>query len=98
MYARGQGVKQDDAQAAKWFHLAARRGDAKAQLSLGVMYDVGRGVAQNPVVACAWYSLALENGEAIAQWALETTKKKMTEVEIEISEQIAEQLRINIGR
>jgi TPR repeat protein len=98
MYARGQGVQQSDAQAAKWFHMAARRGDAKAQLSLGVMYDVGRGVAQNPVVACAWYSLALENGEATAQRALETTKKKMTEVEIEISEQIAEQLRMDIGR
>jgi TPR repeat protein len=98
MYARGQGVQQSDAQAAKWFHMAARRGDAKAQLSLGVMYDVGRGVAQNPVVACAWYSLALENGEAAAQGALETTKKKMTEVEIETSEQIAEQLRMDIGR
>ena len=75
-----------------------RRGDAKAQLSLGVMYDVGRGVAQNSVVACAWYSLALGIGEATAQGALETTKKKMTEVEVEISEQIAEQLRMDIGR
>jgi hypothetical protein len=42
--------------------------------------------------------LALENGEATAQWALETTNKKTTEVEIEISAQTAEQLRMDIGR
>ena len=48
-------MQQSDAQAAKWFLMAARQGDAKAQLSLGVMYDVGHSVAQNPVVACAWF-------------------------------------------
>ena len=57
-----------------------------------------RAFAQNPVVVCARYSLVLENGEATAQWALGTTNKKTTEVEIEISAQTAEQLRMDIGR
>ena len=30
---------QDDAEAAKWFRLAAAQGDAEAQHNLGVMYD-----------------------------------------------------------
>ena len=30
---------QDDAEAAKWFRLAAEQGDAEAQHNLGVMYD-----------------------------------------------------------
>ena len=73
---------------------AAESGDFKMAHSLWLA-EAEKG---NPVVACAWYSLALENGEATAQGALETTKKKMTEVEIEISEQIAEQLRMDIWR
>ena len=30
---------QDDAEAAKWYRLAAEQGDAEAQHNLGVMYD-----------------------------------------------------------
>ena len=39
MYQNGRGVPQDDAEAAKWFRLAAEQGDAEAQHNLGVMYD-----------------------------------------------------------
>ncbi len=38
LYANGQGVVQDDAEAAKWYKLAAAQGDAGAQLNLGLMY------------------------------------------------------------
>lgn len=96
-YAKGRGVAQDDKEAAKWFHLAAMQGDATAQFSLGVMYDVGRGVVQNYVVACAWYVLATENGEAAAQSFMDATQQKMTPNEIEMSRQIAEQIRTEIG-
>jgi len=97
LYARGSGVSQNDQEAAKWFHKAAVKGDVKAQFSLGVMYDAGRGVAKNHVVACAWYTLAAENGDRAAQNFKEAIQQKMTTDEIEMSQQIAEQLRSTIA-
>ena len=47
MYANGTGVPQDDAEAVKWFSLAAEQGHVDAQNNLGVMYDNGEGVSQN---------------------------------------------------
>ena len=44
MYAKGQGVRQDDAEAFRWFRQAAAQGHAQAQHNLGVMYETGRGV------------------------------------------------------
>ena len=36
MYANGQGVHQDDAQAVRWYRKAAEQGYAKAQYNLGL--------------------------------------------------------------
>ena len=44
MYADGLNVLQDDAEAVRWFRLAAGQGEAEAQYNLGLMYDNGRGV------------------------------------------------------
>ena len=46
MYNKGQGVKQDDVEAVKWYRKAAEQGEAKAQFALGLMYEGGRGVKQ----------------------------------------------------
>ena len=35
MYANGHGVTQDDAEAVKWYRLAAEQGDAAGQVILG---------------------------------------------------------------
>ena len=41
MYASGLvGIPQDDAEAQRWFRLAAEQGDADAQFILGVMGEV----------------------------------------------------------
>ena len=37
MYAKGEGVPQDYAEAMKWFRKAAEQGHAEAQHNLGVM-------------------------------------------------------------
>jgi uncharacterized protein len=58
MYANGQGVPRDFAEAAKWYRNAADAGDPAAQYNLGVMYDAGQGMAPDPVLAHAWYSIA----------------------------------------
>ena len=61
-YATGEGVPQDDAEAAQWYRLAAEQGDASAQLNLGVIYGTGRGVPQDDVSAHMWLNLAAGTG------------------------------------
>jgi TPR repeat protein len=58
LYYRGEGVLQDDAEAAKWFEKAAEAGDPDAQYNLGLMYANARGVAQDFVRAHVWFTLA----------------------------------------
>jgi len=48
----------------------ADKGDAKAQFSLGVMYDKGQGVTQDYTEALNWYHRAAEQGDAKAQFNL----------------------------
>lgn len=67
MYERGQGVKQDKAEAVAWYRKAADQGDAYAQNNLGWMYENGQGVKQDLVQAVAWYRKAAEQGHAYAQ-------------------------------
>jgi TPR repeat protein len=47
MYAKGEGVPQDDAQAVVWFTKAAEQGYAEAQNNLGRMYSAGRGIVRD---------------------------------------------------
>jgi len=70
LYYHGRGVKQDDAEALKWFRLAADEGDAQAQLHLGNMYAQGQAVPQDQAKAGKWYRLAAEQGYAQAQYNL----------------------------
>jgi len=70
MYNLGQGVAQDDQQAAEWFRKAAGQGNAMAQSGLGFLYQSGQGVVQNDQEAAKWYQLAAEQGYAIAQTKL----------------------------
>ncbi len=51
-------MKQDYAEAVKWYRKAADKGDAAAQLNLGIMYYHGRGVAQDYVEGHQWLNLA----------------------------------------
>ncbi len=70
MYRQGRGVPQDDAEAVRWYRLAAEQGHASAQYNLGVMYADGRGVPQDDVEAVRWFQLAAEQGYAGAQYNL----------------------------
>jgi uncharacterized protein len=71
MYDRqGQGVPEDDAEAVKWYRMAAEQGLANAQLNLGVMYDYGQGVPEDDAEAVKWYRMAAEQGLANAQFNL----------------------------
>ena len=70
MYRDGQGVSQDDAEAVRWFRLAADQGYADAQYNLGLMYVNGQGVLQDYAEAVRLFRLAADQGDARAQYNL----------------------------
>ena len=70
MYATGEGVPEDYAEAARWYRLAAEQGYAAAQSNLGLMYIYGSGLPQDYAEAARWVRLAAEQGDADAQYLL----------------------------
>ncbi len=70
MYAKGQGVAQDYAEAVKWFRRAAEQGNVFAQSHFGWIYAEGEGVTQDYAEAVKWFRLAAEQGHAPAQYSL----------------------------
>ena len=70
MYANGEGVWEDDKEAAKWFRKAAEQGHARVQNNLGNRYAYGKGVPKNAKEAVKWFRKAAEQGYADAQFNL----------------------------
>ena len=62
MHDMGQGVPENQKEAAKWYQLAAEQGHVDAQNNLGVMYENGEGVGRNYEEAMRWYLKAAESG------------------------------------
>ena len=67
MYQYGQGVRQNYAEAVKWYWKAAEQEYDEAQFSLGSMYETGLGVFQSYTEAARWYQKAAEHGNPKAQ-------------------------------
>ena len=63
MYESGAGVL-NDAEAMRWFRLAAEQGHTGAQNRLGFMYAFGEGVLKDPVLVHMWYTVADANEHA----------------------------------
>jgi FOG: TPR repeat, SEL1 subfamily len=55
---------------AKQTKLAAEKGDMKAQIALGSLYEKGKNARQDNVEAMKWFRLAAESEDAEAQYAL----------------------------
>ena len=70
MCARGQGVPESYAEAAKWYRKAADQGNAEAEAALGELHEAGQGVARDEKEAAKWYRRAAEQGLAAAQYNL----------------------------
>ncbi|HMF25943.1 MAG TPA: tetratricopeptide repeat protein [Pseudolabrys sp.] len=58
----GWGIAQNDAEAVKWWRLAAEQGVAAAQDALGFAYYYGEGVSQNYADAAKWLQRAADQG------------------------------------
>ena len=67
MYDLGEGVPENNTEAAKWYRLAGEQGHVSAQINLGVIYDSREGVTENDAEAVKWYRLAAEQGNANGQ-------------------------------
>ena len=70
MYAKGYGVKMDDAMAVYWYTKAAEQDHPRAQYNLGVMYLLGTGVDKSYDEDKKWLQLSYANGfdEAETFW------------------------------
>ncbi len=89
MYAKGDGVRKDNAEAVKWLRKAAEQGLAEAQYNLGVMYKYGKGVAQNYVLAHMWMNLASAQGYEGANEGIEGLSQWMTKEQIAEAQKMA---------
>ena len=70
MYANGEGVAQDDRQAAYWFQKSAGQGNSQSQYHLGILYANGAGVPEDDPQAVHWFRKSAEQGDARAQFNL----------------------------
>lgn len=66
-YYGSYNIKQDYAEALKWFRKAAGQGCDNAQNNLGILYANGYGVEQDYTEALKWYRKAVEQGNGKAQ-------------------------------
>jgi uncharacterized protein len=69
-YTEGRGVRENDAEALKWFRRAADQGNASAQCKAGFMYLVGRGTTQDDNEAVKYFQMSADQGNADGQYLL----------------------------
>ena len=72
LYDRGEGVKKNPHEAARWYKMAAKNNDMTAQYNLGWMYRFGKGVPKNLRKAVDLFKAAASQGEIAAQSSLGT--------------------------
>jgi TPR repeat protein len=89
MYANGQGVPQDYAEAVRWYRKAADQGLAHAQFNLGARYVQGQGVPQDYVSAHMWLSLSAAQNNNDATKFRDMIAAKMTPAQIAEAQKLA---------
>ena len=78
---RGRAPRTD-AEAVRWYRLAAEQGYALAQSILGFMYAKGEGVPEDDVTAYAWLNIAAAQGQSSANESKEHVAKHMTQPQV----------------
>jgi len=67
MYANGEGLAVDEAQAVRWWRAAAEQGHLDAQMHLGMAYLYGEGVDNDRGQAVEWFYAVAKKGDEDAQ-------------------------------
>ena len=78
MYDYGEGVEENDAEAMKWYELAAEQEYAVAQDNLALQYRAGDGVPKDLVLSYMWSSISLALGREEAQENLDAVSDLMS--------------------
>lgn len=63
LYANGEGVNVDDAEALRWYVAAAKQGNHMAQANAGAFMFMGRGTAKNAAEAVKWLTQAADGSD-----------------------------------
>jgi len=93
-YATGEDVKQDYAEATRWFGMAAERGHIVAQDTLGAYYWAGRGVPKDVSKAYFWSVLAEAGGNRASKYRVTALASLLTRSQVlAAQEQAGEWLR-----
>lgn len=84
-YDQGNGIPQDQSEAAKWYRKAADQGHRIAQYNLGCLYHSGSGVCLDHAEAAKWYHKAVAQGYTYATNNLGTLYQYGTGVEQDLT-------------
>jgi TPR repeat protein len=93
-YEAGRGgLKQDYAEAYRWYRQAADTGDPFAQTSVALLYRFGKGVPQDLVQSYMWFQLAVDrlsgpDRDSIAELR-DAAGRRMTPGQIREAERLA---------
>lgn len=68
MYWTGDGVRKDEAEAARWWQKAAEGGQVSAMIDLAFTYKEGKGNPLNYALALKWYLAAQVHRDAKYQY------------------------------
>jgi len=98
MHTTGEGVPQNDAEAVKWYRLAAEQGNADAQFAFGVMYEKGEGVPKDYILAHMWFNLAASRGSSSGTKNRDIVAGFMTRAQIAEAQQRAWEWKPRIER
>jgi TPR repeat protein len=85
MYSKGYGVPINEAEAVRWYLLAAEKDHPVAQNNLGYMHINGQGLPKDRVLGLMWLTFSSENGYARAAKAILVLEKSMTKSETELA-------------
>ncbi len=92
LYDTGQGVPEDDAEAVRWYRLAAEQGHPKAQLNVALQHILGEGVPVDHVRAYAWLELGAAGGDPDAGNVRDNLAVAMSPEQISQAQTLAQEL------
>lgn len=81
MFAKGQGVTQDNKKSVHWISKAAKANHAMAQYGLGAYFANGVGIEKDLFQAAYWLSLAAMQGQTHALKSRDTVIKQLNKQE-----------------
>jgi uncharacterized protein len=91
LYAEGEVVPRDAAEAVRWYREAARRGDGEAAFRIAGAFEQGLGVYPDLVGTLAWYTIAQRQGFTPATARVEALANALPSAEVREAGRLADE-------